>query len=116
MEAYDINELIIKACKVVERHKGTCCGTVDIECFEIYVEQCLVPLLGKYNFTRALFCCYFDNPIIHSLAGSYHLIRNVGALILLTAPNSLHLNPIKYFICVYTAEIAQLLCQQPDLR
>ena len=95
--ACDINGFIIEACEVSEINKCAGRGTVGKEHLKVYVEQCLVPILGRYNLQEPHFVVILDNARIHFSARIFDLIKNAGALIILTAPSSLHLNWIEYF-------------------
>ena len=49
-----------------------------------------------------------DNASIHLSAEVKTMIADAGALLILTAPYSPHLNPIEYFFSTYKAALARL--------
>ena len=97
---------IPEACEIVEREHGKNDnnpnrGTVDTERFEQYLEECLVPVLGKYEFFEPNSIVVMDNASIHNSVRVKEIIEGAGALLVYTAPYSPEINPIEYMFGEY---------------
>ena len=106
--AADINGFVVEACQIVEREHGKhdndpTRGTVDMERFEEYVEEYLVPMLGSFGRGEPRSVVIMDNASIHISLRVQELIENAGAKLIYTAPYSPDLNPIEFFFSVYKA-------------
>ena len=106
--ACDINGFVASACQLVERETSSNDtdperGTVDNEKFERYVNQCLVPNLGRYDLAEPRSIVVMDNASIHISDGVVEAIESAGAVILYSAPYSPDLNPIEYMFSIYKA-------------
>ena len=95
----------MSACEVVKRDRSDNRGTVNTERFEQYVEECIVPILGRFDYSEPNSIVVMDNVIIHLSERVERLIRDAGAILLLTAPYSPHLNPIEYFFSTYKSAL-----------
>ena len=105
--AANINGFILSACEVVERDRSESRGTIDTLRFERYIEECIVPILGNFSLSEPNSIVIMDNVIMHLSDKVSQLIHDAGALLILTAPYSPHLNPIEYFFSTYKAALAR---------
>jgi transposase len=103
--AANINAFIPSACEIVEREEEG--GTVNAERFSQYMAECIVPILGNYARGEPNSVVILDNATIHLHDEVRNLIEGAGAVLILTAPYSPHLNPIEYFFSVYKARLAR---------
>jgi transposase len=104
--ACDVNGFILESCDVIERERGRSDkdetrGTVDRERFELWVEECLVPVLGNYADGEKRSIVVLDNASVHHGARVIELIEGAGAYILYTAPYSPDRNPIELMFNQY---------------
>ena len=108
LAACDINGFVIEACERVgaktspsdtdETH-----GTIDADRFELWVENFLCPVLGRYEFEEPRSVVILDNASTHHTPRVKELIQAAGAEILYTAPYSPDLNPIEEMFSKYKA-------------
>lgn len=104
--AANINGFVKEACEIVERVEGTDHrGTVDTSRFENYLENVVKPVLGNYENGEPNSVVLMDNATIHLSERTEEIINDAGAILLLTAPYSPHLNPIEYFFSTYKASL-----------
>ena len=104
---------VTEACCIVEREHGSADtdpdrGTVDTERFEQYVEQHLVPVLGKSRDGDPNSIVVMDNASIHASDRIRDLIEDAGAKLVYTAPYSPELNPIEYMFGEYKKSLKRL--------
>ena len=106
--AADIDGFVESACQLVERERDkndidVNRGTVDTERFERYVENYLVPVLGRFVDDEPRSIVVMDNASIHISERVRDLIEGAGAKLIYTAPYSPELNPIEFMFSVYKA-------------
>jgi hypothetical protein len=104
--ACDVNGFIFESCDVVESQRGRTDrdethGIVDRERFELWVAECLVPVLGNFVDGEKRSIVVLDNAYIHHGERVTELIEDAGAYVLYTAPYSPDLNPIKLMFNQY---------------
>ena len=80
-------------------------GTVDREAFECWVEEHLVPVLGRYSDGEARSVVVMDNASIHMSEKVHDMIHGAGAYLLYTAPYSPDLNPIELAFNIYKSHL-----------
>jgi hypothetical protein len=93
--ACDVNGFIHEACDIVlrgnnaqEEINNPLIGTVGTERVELWVERCLVPILGNYSRGEPRSIVVMDNATVHHSKKIQDLITNAGALLLYLAPYS----------------------------
>ena len=95
--ASDINGFIYEACQIVYQaspnDKDPSHGTIDRDRFRMWVEEKLVPTLGKYALGEPRSVVIMDNATIH--AGVRELIEGAGAKLIYLSAYSPELNPIE---------------------
>ena len=104
--ACDVNGFIVEACETVLRERGAADrdptrGTVDGERFKLWVEQKLVPLLGKYDAMEPRSIVVLDNASVHNDVEA--MIEEAGAIVVYLAPYSPEYNPIELMFHQYKA-------------
>ncbi len=82
-----------RACSLVEYEHGQDNnnenhGTVDIEKFEKYMKEDVMPVLGSYDLVEDNLIVIFDNASIHTSLEVQELTCHTGALLINTAPYS----------------------------
>ena len=75
--------------------------TVDTERFIEWVENRLLPVLGRYEKGEARSVVILDNASIHHDDEIVDLIESTGARVIYTAPYSPDLNPIEFMFGQY---------------
>ena len=96
--AMDINGFIPTTLDIVRRDEISeegAAGTVDSAYFEGWVENFLVPTLGRYELGEKRSIVVMDNATTHMNDRVRQLIHGAGAYLLYTAPYSPDLNPIE---------------------
>ena len=78
--------------------RGTVTGE---EWFEMYIENFVVPVLGKYCFGEPRSVVFMDNASVHNGETVRELIQEAGARIVFTPPYSPDLNPIEFMFGEY---------------
>ena len=106
--ACDINGFVVSACKIVERERSRVDndperGTVDMNRFEDYIINNVVPVLGRFDLGEPRSLVVMDNAAIHISDTVVESIEQAGAKILYSAPYSPDLNPIEFMFSVYKA-------------
>jgi transposase len=66
-------------------------GTMDSVLFELWFEQCLMPVLPEQSII------VMDNAAFHRKSRLYSLARNAGHTLVFLPPYSPELNPIEHF-------------------
>jgi hypothetical protein len=102
LAACDINGFIPGACDIVLRGSGTqeetanpTIGTVGTERVEMWVEECLVPILGNYARGEPRSIVVLDNATVHHSEKIQNLILDAGAVYIYLPPYSPDKNPIE---------------------
>lgn len=108
--ACDINGFVLEACETVLREHGAADnnpsrGTVDGERFKLWVEEKLIPVLGKYHDGAPRSIVVLDNASVHHVDGIVEMIQEAGAKVVFTAPYSPEYNPIETMFHVYKASL-----------
>jgi DDE superfamily endonuclease len=108
--ACNINGFIIEACDTVERESGSSDndpthGTVNRDHFKLWVEECLLPVLGNYSLSKKRSIVVLDNATIHHVDGVVELIKSTGADVINTAPYCPEYNPIEPMFHQYKAAL-----------
>ena len=111
--AIDIKGWVKEACEVVwakknDRDTEPTRGTVDADRFVSYVEETLVPVLGRYDEQESRSVVVMDNASIHKDVRITALIEGAGARIIWTAPYSPWLNPIEHCFAFYKRRLRRL--------
>jgi transposase len=106
MAACDINGFVMEACDIVERETSAedndpTRGTVNRERFLLWIEEKLLPVLGKYLEGEPRSLVILDNASIHHGDEVKALIESTGAKVMYTAPYSPDLNPIELMFGEY---------------
>jgi transposase len=104
---------IPEACHIVEREYGSEDkdperGTVDAERFEHYLEEHLIPVLGKAINQETNSIVVMDNASIHNSSRVREMIEATGALLIYTAPYSPEYNPIECMFGEYKKNLKRL--------
>lgn len=105
--ACDYNGFIIETCLCLSREKDADgrMKTIDSEIFLDWLEDYLVPVLGKYESLAPRSIVVLDNASIHHSDEVMDVIEEAGAKILYTAPYSPDKNPIEYMFAQYKAAL-----------
>ena len=110
--ACDVNGFIHEACDIVLRGNNAqqeidnpLIGTVGTERVELWVEQCLVRILGNYSRGEPRSIVVMDNATVHHSQKIQDLITNAGALLLYLAPYSPDKNPIELMFGQYKLKL-----------
>ena len=109
--ACDWNGFILETCECVSREKDATSGrskTVDTERFIEWVENRLLPVLGRYEKGEARSVVILDNASIHHDDEIVDLIESTGARVIYTAPYSPDLNPIEFMFGQYKKGLQSL--------
>ncbi len=111
--AVDIGGFIKSACHVVFRKHNSSDmeptrGSVDGDRFVAYVEEILVPELGRYEHNEPRSVVVLDNASIHKDPRVVELIEEAGARVIWTAPYSPWLNPIEHCFASYKRRLQRL--------
>jgi hypothetical protein len=100
--ACDVNGFIEEACDAVMRGSGMqheigsdLTGTVGTERVELWIEECLVPILGDFVKGEPRSVVILDNASVHHSQKIQDLITGAGAIILYLSPYSPDKNPIE---------------------
>jgi transposase len=106
LAACDIHGFVIEACETVERElgkddKNPTRGTIDGDRFKLWVEEMLIPVLGKYHECAPRSIVVLDNASIHHVDGIVEMIEAAGAKVIFTAPYSPEYNPIETMFHLY---------------
>ena len=106
ISAADIDGFIIESCDVIVRESGDndtdpCRGTVGEARFTLWVENKLVPILGRFVENEPRSIVVLDNATIHHSPEIKNLIESTGAKVIYTAPYSPDLNPIEFYFGSY---------------
>jgi DDE superfamily endonuclease len=104
LAACDIDGFIFEACETVEQSRGVedgdmTRGTIDTERFNMWVEEKLIPTLGRYEDSEPRSIVVMDNATIHSRAKE--VIEAAGAKVIFLPPYSPDLNPIELMFGEY---------------
>ena len=110
LAAADIHGFVEGACEIVQRSSGDADtdethGTVDADRFVSYVENILVPCLGRHDLLEPRSVVVLDNATLHDDDRVVRLIEAAGARIIYTAPYSPDLNPIERAFHQYKATL-----------
>ena len=100
----DIDGFIPSTLEIVRRDEISdegAAGTVDSTHFESWVENYLVPKLGRFDHGEKRSIVVMDNASTHMRSKVKELINGAGAYLLYTAPYSPDLNPIELGFGVY---------------
>ena len=106
--AMDIDGFIPTTLDIVRRDEISeegAAGTVDSAYFEGWVENCLVPTLGRYELGEKRSIVVMDNASTHMNDRVRQLINGAGAYLLYTAPYSPDLNPIELAFSNYKSSL-----------
>jgi hypothetical protein len=111
--ACDINGFVKAACRIVwAKHSDTdnepTRGSVDSLRFLQWVQEDLVPTLGRYLLQEPRSVVVMDNASTHKDPRVIEAIEAVGAIIIWTAPYSPWLNPIEKCFSQYKKRIARV--------
>jgi transposase len=104
---------IPEASHIVEREYGSDDrdperGTVDAQRFEDFLEQHLIPILGKAINKEANSIVVMDNASIHNSTKVREMIEGAGAMLIYTAPYSPEYNPIEFMFGEYKKSLKRL--------
>ena len=107
--ACDIDGFILEACTTVEQlyrsdDTNLARGTIDTERFRRWVEEKLLPLLGKHEDSAPRSIVVMDNASIHRDI-KYLRIESTGAKLIYTAPYSPDLIPIELMFGSYKSAL-----------
>ena len=83
-------------------------GTVDVNRFELWVENCLVPVLGDYSKREPRSIVVFNNASVHHSECIVCLIENAGAFIVHSPLYSPDYNPIELMFNMYKMSVKRL--------
>ena len=102
----DMNGFIKETCEMILRESGpndeqSDRGTVDSARFELWIEEMLCPILGRYACGEPRLLVFLDKASIHHSDKVVDLIEATGARIMYTAPLSPDLNPIEFMFAEY---------------
>ena len=100
LAACDMDGFIKETCEIVER-EGIAGGTVDTGVFTHWLNDNVIPVLGRYNLHEPHSIVVLDNASIHHTDEIVELIENAGAMVLYLAPYSPDLNPIELMFGQY---------------
>jgi hypothetical protein len=107
LAACDVHGFILQACELIEKQRSAddndpTRGTINRDRFTLWVETCLVPVLGKYELGEPRSIVVLDNASIHHGDEIVKLIEEACVEVINTAPYSPeHLNPIEYMFSKY---------------
>ena len=102
--AMDIDGFIPSTLEIVRRDEISdegAAGTIDSTHFESWVENYLVPKLGRFDHGEKRSIVVMDNASTHMRSKVKELINGAGAYLLYTAPYSPDLNPIELAFSEY---------------
>ena len=102
--AMDIDGFIPSTLEIVRRDEISdegAAGTVDSTHFEQWIENHLLPTLGRFEYGEKRSIVVMDNASTHMRSKVRELIHGVGAYLLYTAPYSPDLNPIELGFEIY---------------
>jgi len=105
----DIKGFVPEACEVIQidgEAEGN--GTFDGERFEEWLEDKLLPRLGRYAFGEPRSVVVMDNASIHHSDRVVELIESVGSIVLYLPPYSPDKNPIEFMFATYKAKLKKL--------
>ena len=119
--AADINGFINSACDLIMQESGRndtdpYRGTVDRNRFELWVEHCLVPVLGNYQRREPRSIVVLDNASVHHSERVVEMIREKGAFVVYLPPYSPDFNPIELMFNMYKMKIAREIRQHSMLE
>ena len=106
LSACNVDGFIMEACELVQRETSLddpnlARGTIDTDRFKLWLENCLLPILGNYEQGQPRSLVVLDNASIHHDDEIVRMIEETGAHILYSAPYSPDLNPIEYMFGKY---------------
>ena len=106
LAAGDIDGFTLKSVNVVHWEKNArdmnpLRGTIDMEHFELWVEEKMCPFLGNWDNFEHMSIVVIDKATIHHSKRVCGLIMAIGATIIYTTSYLLDLNPIEYYLRVY---------------
>jgi hypothetical protein len=124
LAACDVNGFIEEACDIVLRGNSTqeemanpTIGTVGTERVELWIEECLVPILGDYSRGEPRSIVVMDNATVHHSQKIQDLVRSTGAILLYLSPYSPDFNPIELMFNEYKKTLRRFeLAQWQDCK
>ena len=106
--AADIHGFMTSACHTVLRDEISEEGaaeTVDSDYFLYWVNEYLVPVLGRYEHGEPRSVVLMDNASTHMSLEVENAILNAGAILIYSPPYSPEFNPIENYFVLYKAYI-----------
>ena len=105
----NIDGFVLEACEKVEQKRDVydtdpTRGTIDRDRFKLWVNERLIPTLGRYSEGGSRSIVVMDNAMIHG-GDVAELIKSAGARLVYTAPYSPDLNPIEHMFGQYKSSL-----------